>query len=159
ASYHGHNGLLQRSSGKMIDVSIQSLYVGAGANTLVAGTVNIPGVNIYSPLTDAWFEPLAARQRVAGARFGAQATSYEILLDVAVLHLELLGNQSILDMQRLSETQFYDVYKITNDYAESGEGREADAHRAPSQWKRRRALVQKAEEDFAVTAARLANRL
>lgn len=159
ASYHGHNGLLQRSSGKMIDVSLQSVYVGAGANTVVAGTVNIPGVNIYSPLTDAWFEPLAARQRVVGARFGAQATSYDILLDVAVLHLELLGNQSILDLQRLSETQFYDVYKITNDYAESGEGREADAHRALSQWKRRRALVQKAEEDLAVTAARLANRL
>ena len=159
ASYRGHNGLLQRVSGKMIDVSLQSLYVGAGASVYGSGTVNIPGVNIYTPLTDAWFEPLAARQRVAGARFGAQATSYDILLDVAVLHLELLGNQSILDMQRLSETQFYDVYKITNDYAESGEGREADAHRALSQWKRRRALVQKAEEDLAVTAARLANRL
>ena len=38
-------------------------------------------------------------------------------------------------------------------------GREADAHRALSQWKRRVALVQKAEEDLAVTAARLANRL
>ena len=49
ASYHGHNGLLQRSSGKMIDVSLQSLYLGAGANTVVAGTVNIPGVSIYQP--------------------------------------------------------------------------------------------------------------
>jgi outer membrane protein TolC len=159
ASYRGHNGLLQRPSGKMIDVSLQSLYVGAGASVVGSGTVNIPGASIFSPLTDAWFEPLAARQRLAGARFGAQATSYGILLDVAVLHLELLGNQSILEMQRLSESQFYDVYKITKDYADSGEGREADAHRAFSQWKRRRALVQKAEEDLAVTAARLANRL
>ena len=159
ASYHGHTGCSSDPRGKMIDVSLQSLYVGAGANAVVAGTIAIPGVNIFSQLTDAWFEPLAARQRLVGARFGARATSYDILLDVAVLHLELLGNQSILDLQRLSESQFHEVYRITKDYADAGEGREADAHRALSQWKRRRALVQKAEEELAVTAARLANRL
>jgi outer membrane protein TolC len=158
-SYHGHDGLLQRSSGKMIDVSLQSLYVGAGANAVVAGTMGIPGVNIFSQLTDALFEPLAARQRVAGARFGAQATSLDILVDVAALHIQLLGNQSILDLQRLSESQFHEVYRITNDYAIAQEGREADAHRALSQWRRRQALVQKAEEDVAVVAAQLANLL
>jgi outer membrane protein TolC len=62
-------------------------------------------------------------------------------------------------LQRLSESQFHEVYRITNDYAIAGEGREADAHRALSQWKRRLALVQNAEEELAVTAARLANRL
>ncbi len=153
ASYHGHTGAIQRSSGKIIDVSLQSLYVGAGASAVVAGTVGIPGVNIFSQLTDAWFEPLAARQRLAGARFGAQATSYEILLDVAVLHIELLGNQSILEMQRLSESQFHEVYRLNQNYFETGEGREADAYRARSQWKRQRALVQKAEEDLAVASS------
>jgi outer membrane protein TolC len=158
-SYHGHNGLLERSSGKMIDVSLQSLQVGSGVGATIAGTPPIPGVNIFSQLTDAWFEPLAARQRVAGAQFGAVATAYDILLDVALLHIELLGNQSILDVQRLSETQFHEVYRVTRNYAETGEGRDADANRALSQWNRRRALVQKAEEELAVTAARLANRL
>ncbi len=147
-------------SGKIIDNSLQSLYVGSGVGPFgSSGTAALPGVNLFSQLTDAWFEPLAARQRLAGARFGAQATSYEILLDVAVLHLELLGNQSILEWQRFSESQFHEVYRLTNDYAETGEARKADAHRALSQWKRRVALVQKAEEDLAVTAARLANRL
>jgi outer membrane protein TolC len=159
ASYHGHAGLLQRSSGKMLDVSLQSFYVGSGASTAVAGTMGIPGVNIFSQLTDAWFEPLAARQRVAGTRFGAQATSYDILLDVSLLHIELLGNQSILEVQRLSEGQFHEVYRLTRNYFESGEGRAADANRAQSQWRRRQAEVQKAEEDLAVTAARLAGRL
>jgi outer membrane protein TolC len=157
--YHGHDGLLQRSNGKMIRVSLQSLYVGAGANTAVAGTMAIPGVNIFSQLTDAWFEPLAARQRVAGARYGAAATSLDILVDVAALHIQLLGNQSILNLQRLSESEFHEVYRIAKNYAETGEGREADAHRALSQWRRRQALVQRAEEELAVTAARLANRL
>ena len=159
ATYRGHNGILQRVSGKMINVSSQSVYLGSGVNPIGSGTVQIPGVNIFGALTDALFEPLAARQRLAGANFGAQATSYDILLDVAVLHLALLGTQAILEMQRLSESQFYEVYRLTKDYAAAGEGRESDAHRALSQWKRRRALVQKAEEDFAVTAACLANRL
>jgi outer membrane protein TolC len=159
-TYRGHNGALQRVSGKIIDNSLQQLYVGSGVGPFgSSGTATLPGVNIFCQLTDAWFEPLAARQRVAGTRFSAQATSYDILLDVALLHLELLGNQSILDFQRLSESQFHQVYQLTKDYADAGEGREADAHRALSQWKRRIALVQKAEEDVAVTAARLANRL
>ncbi len=82
----------------------------AGASPEVAGTVDIPGVTILSRLTDAWFEPLAARQRVAGASFGASATSYDILLDVAVLHLELLGNQSVLDFQRASRKPSFTRY-------------------------------------------------
>jgi outer membrane protein TolC len=158
-SYHDHTGVLQRSSGKILSLSEQSLYIGAGARTVAAETVGIPGVNILTPLADAWFEPLAARQRVAGARDDAQATAYEILEDVAVLHIQLLGNQSILDADRLSEYQVNEVVNITRHFAEVGEGRDSDANRAYSQWKRRRALVLKAEEDVAVTVARLANRL
>ncbi len=78
---------------------------------------------------------------------------------MALLHLQLLGNQSILEAQRRSEFQVHEVVTITGDYAAAGEGRESDAQRARSQWKRRRALVLKAEEELAVTAARLANRL
>jgi outer membrane protein TolC len=159
ASYHGHNGVLQRSSGKILSLSEQSIYVGAGARTAAAESVTFPGVSIWAALTDAWYEPLVARRRLIGARFAAQATTNDILLDVAVLHLELLGNQSILESQRLSEREYHEVYRITRDYAQAGESREADAHRALSQWNRRRALVQQAEEDFAVTAARLASRL
>jgi outer membrane protein TolC len=159
ASYHNHTGFLERASGKIISVSLQSLFVGSGAQAVTTGTPVIPGVNIFSQLTDAWFEPLAARQRLFGAQFGAAATSYDILLDVALLHIALLGNESILEAQRQSETEFHEVYRLTKQYFDVGEGREADANRALSQWDRQRALVQKAEEDLAVTAARLARLL
>ena len=158
-SYHGHNGVLQRSSGKILSLSEQSLYIGAGAKAVAAESVSIPGVNILTQLTDAWFEPMAAHQGLIGARFHAQATANEILLDVATLYIQLLGNQTILEMQRLSESQVHDVVEITRHYAEIGLGRDSDANRAFSQWKRRRADVLKAEEELAVTAARLANRL
>jgi outer membrane protein TolC len=135
------------------------LYIGAGARTATAETMSIPGVNIVSPLTDAWFEPLAARQRVAAARSNAQATENDILMDVAVLHLELIGNQSLLAADRLSETQGYEIARITEAYSAAGQGRKADADRAQAEWRYLRADVQKAEESIGVTVARLANRL
>ncbi len=159
AGYHGHEGLLQRVSGKIISLSEQTVFMGAGAGLVGSGTAVIPGVNIFTPLTDAWFEPLAAHQGVIRAEFNANQTANEILLEVANLYLELLGNQAILDAQRLSESQVHDVVEITRHFAEAGEGRDSDANRAFSQWKRRRALVLKAEEEMAVAAARLANRL
>jgi outer membrane protein TolC len=158
-NYHGHNGNLQRSSGKILSVSEQSLYLGAGARTLAAESIAIPGVNIFSPLTDAWFEPLAARQRVAARRFDAKATANDILMDVAVLHLALIGNQALLEANRLSESQAYAMVRVTAAYAVAGQGRPADAERAKSEWGYRRADVQKSEEELGVTAARLANRL
>jgi outer membrane protein TolC len=158
-NYHGHNGNLQRSSGKILRLSEQSLYLGAGARTLAAESLAIPGVNILTPLTDAWFEPLAARQRVAASRFHARATENDILMDVAVLHLELIGNQALLEANRLSESQAYEIVRVTAAYAAAGQGRQADAYRARSEWGYRRADVQRAEEHLGVTVARLANRL
>ncbi len=158
-NYHIHTGNLERSSGKILNVTLQSLYFGGGAGAYVAGTVNIPMINIIGTLTEAWFEPLAAHQRVIGSSFTALATANEILLDVAVLHLELLGNQTTLEAQRLTERQSHDLAVIVNDFAIAGERRTADANRAQADWKLRRAAVQRAEESVAVAAARLASRL
>ena len=158
-NYHLHTGNLQRSAGKILNLTDQSLYFGGGAGAIVAGTVAIPMVNIIGTLTEAWFEPLAAHQRVIGSSFTALATANEILLDVAILHLELLANQTTLDAQRLTERQSHDLAVIVNDFAVAGERRTADANRAQADWKLRRAAVQRTEESVAVTAARLANRL
>ena len=94
-----------------------------------------------------------------GSSFTALATANEILLDVAVLHLELLANQTTLEAQRLTESQSHDLAVIVTDFAVIGERRTADANRAQADWKLRRAAVQRAEESVAVTAARLAGRL
>ncbi len=41
-SYHGHQGFLQRSSGKIISLSQQSLYVGSGVMPVTAGNRRAP---------------------------------------------------------------------------------------------------------------------
>ena len=121
----------------------QSLYFGGGAGVFAAGTVNIPMINIIGTLTEAWFEPLAAHQRVIGSSFTALATANDVLLDVALLHLELLANQTTLDAQRLTERQSHDLAVMVTDFAVAGERRTADANRAQADWKMRRAAVRR----------------
>ncbi len=158
-NYHLHTGNLQRSAGKILNLTSQSLYFGGGAGAITAGTVEVPMINVIGPLTEAWFEPLVAHQRVISTSFTALATANDVLLDVSLLHLELLGNLGILEAQRLTERQGHDLAVVVNDYAVTGERRTADANRAQADWKLRRAAVQRAEEHVAVTAARLAARL
>jgi outer membrane protein TolC len=158
-NYHAHNGNLQRSSGRILSLSEQSLYVGGGARTLAAETLGIPAVNIVAPLADAWFEPLAAQQRLNAARFGVRATSNNVLLEVAVLYLDLLGARARLDALRVAEAQTAEIARVTRSYAEVGEGREADADRAEAEREIRRAEVHAAEGEIAAASARLARRL
>ena len=133
----------RRSAGKVLNLTDQSLYFGGGAGAVVAGTIPIPMINIVGTLTEAWFEPLAAHQRVIGSSFTALATANEVLLDVALLHFELLGNQAILEAQRLTERQSHELAVIVTDFAVIGERRTADANRAETDWKLRRAAVQR----------------
>ena len=154
-NYHAHAGNLQRSSGRVLNLSEQSLYVGGGADALAAGTVNIPAISINTPMTEALLEPLVARQVVAGAQFNVRATANSTLLAVADRFLALIGAEAILEFQRLSETQAAEVVKITDDFARSGEGRASDAERAKADRLLRRAEVEAAEAEVAVTSARL----
>jgi outer membrane protein TolC len=158
-NYHAHSGNLQRSSGRILNLNEQSLYFGGGSGAIAASTPEVPAVNIFSPLTDAIFEPLAARQQVEGARFGASATANNILLEVAGLHFELLAAEADLRVRRESATQEAEVARLTRAYADAQEGREADAERAATELSLIVDEVQQAEEEVSVASARLAHRL
>lgn len=159
ASYHGHNGAMEHPSGKILETSIQSLYLGAGAYVEQAGSPRIPGVNILTPLTDAIYEPLAAHQRVIASRFNVASTELDILGEVAILHLELMRCFALLEAHRISERQAYQIVQAVEEYAITGQGRQADADRARAEWRYRRADVIDAEQGIGIAAARLAQRL
>jgi outer membrane protein TolC len=158
-NYHGQNGALQRPTGKIELLSEQSLYLGAGAGAVGSGTPSIPGVNIFTPLTDAWFEPLAAHRRVEATRFIARATENDILMDVAVLYLQLIRHYTMLETSRLSEFQAFQIVLAIREYAITGQGRKADFERAKAEWRYRRADVQDAEQGVGIATARLARLL
>ena len=158
-NYHLHRGELQRSSGAMINLRQQAFYIGGGAEAVAANPVQIPAVSILSPLTDAIFEPLAARQVVSTARADAVATANEVLLEVSQLFFELTATEGFLRVRRETADDGAEVARLTRAYADAGQGRDADAHRAATELDLIGVEVRKAEEEAAVASARLAHRL
>ena len=158
-NYHDHVGVVQRGNGTILPVTEQSLYVGAGAATVGSQTVNIPGVNIFSPLTDAIFEPLAAQQRVRGAQANAANVANVTLLDVAVLYFRLLGAQAAYEARRATAREADAIAASVEAFANTGEGRRSDAERANADRRLFQTEILRTEELMAVTSAQLAERL
>jgi outer membrane protein TolC len=158
-NFHNHTGNVERSSGRILRVNEKSLYFGGGALAYAASPVDVPMVNIFSALTDAIYEPLAARQLVNRARQNASNTARTVLLEVSELHFELLAAEADLRVRRLSAEQEAEVARLTRAYADAGQGRHADAHRALTELSLIQREVRQAEEQVAVAAARLSHRL
>jgi outer membrane protein TolC len=155
-NYRSHQGVLQTSSGKMTDVDSSSLYLGNGALAEAAGTTVIPGVQVFAHLGDGIFEPLAARQLVVARNFQAQATSNQILLEVATKFLDLARAEAESQALRLTEKDMDQVVQITRGFAKVKEGREADALRAQTAALLLHSKAVQVEENLLTASAELA---
>lgn len=156
---HIHRGALQRDTGEILRVDSQSLYYGGGAGAVGAGTVGIPAVRIIAPLSDALFEPLVTRQRVAESRFDARATSNTILLDVALRYLALAGAQASLEAYREADSELGRVVNTIRAFVQVGQARKADLDRAQVRALFIRNAMLQAHERVAIASARLAQLL
>jgi outer membrane protein TolC len=159
SNYHLHSGVLQNSFGEMRVLNESSLYAGGGARTLAAETVAIPMVQVFSPLADAFLEPLVARQFVAVRSAQSAAVSNRVLLDVASRFLELVSAEAELQAIKQSEEDMNQVVQLTAAFAKAGRGRVADAQRARAEALLLHTQEQRAEERVAVTSANLAQLL
>jgi outer membrane protein TolC len=156
-SFDLHRENLETSRGVLLAVNRQSIYLAeAGAGAFAAGTATIPGISLTAQLAEAWFEPQAARQRVAGRRFDALATRNNVLLEVTARYLDLAGAEAVLRAWQASEKELLEVVQTTTAYAKTGEGRVSDAERARSELLLVQAAEEKAQEQLAVAAAQLA---
>src|ERR1700677_295959 len=63
-SLDSHRGVLQNGHGQIISVNRDSLYVGAGAFAVGAGSVTIPGVVLTGNVSEVVFNYLISRQEV-----------------------------------------------------------------------------------------------
>lgn len=155
ANYRDHQGILQTSSGKMIDVDSSSLYLGNGVLADAAGTTVIPGIQIYGHVGDGIFAPLAARQLVASRSFQAEADSRQILLDVAARFIDLVRAEAELQALLRSEKDMDEAVKITRSFAKAQQGRDADAKRAESAAFLLHSRTVRAEENLLTASAEL----
>ncbi len=159
-SYHLHNGALQPSAGEILDVpQQQALYVGGGAQTVGSQTIGIPAVQIYAPLADVFYMPLAVRQELEASNFDVRATYNAILLDVTTAYLGLVRAEASFAAYRRSEIDMADVLRPTVEFAASGK----DSMPTRIAYEPRRSMLrgqsQMAEGNIAVAAAELSKLL
>lgn len=157
--WNHHDGPILDSNGNVLQTSRGSMYAGGGANAVGAGSPAIPGVFAFFQLTDAIFQPLAARQRSGARRSTALVTRNDTLLSVSLAYLELLRAAQDIEIALEIYQKTSDLSAVTDAYARSGQGLQSDADRMHVELSLRQNDIVRAQEAFAVASARLAQLL
>jgi len=161
--YNNHSGQIQDTEGSVLEVSRSSLFVGGGGvfgNSPAAGGASGPARLVADlSLVDALFGPLAARQLVRSSAADRTATFNDTLLQVAVGYLSLARAQARVAIAEEAVRNADELARITRDFAETGQGLQADADRAQIEAASRRRDAWRAREDVAVLSAELAQLL
>jgi outer membrane protein TolC len=155
-NYDTHTGVLQQSNGNMLSVNRSAVYVGAGANAVAAGTVNIPGIVLAGNAGAGIYAYLATRQVVQQRQAAAVAVRNQVFLEVAVSYSELIRAEGRLAIGRQVRDEAGEIARLTAEYARTGEGRQADADRAGAELASRDSDVLEAEGTVLTASARLA---
>ncbi len=154
-NYDSHTGNLQQSDGNILSLNRSAFYVGAGANAVGSGTVNIPGVYYNGNPGAGVFALLASRRTVRQREFESIAVRNQVFLRVTEAYSELLRAEG----RRAAQTQARDearvITRLTADFSKTGLGRAADANRAATQLAHREADIQAAEAEILVASANL----
>jgi outer membrane protein TolC len=136
-NYDNHTGVLQQDTGNIITVNRSAMYVGAGAQAVGSGTVQIPGLSYNLNLSEAIYGYLVTRQNTRQARFDRAAVDNSVLRDVAVAYTDLLRTSGLRSLAVLARNDTGEIARLTANYAKAGDGRQADADRAATEFARR----------------------
>ena len=158
-SVDSHWGVLQQSTGNILSVRRESMFIGAGANAIAAGTVNIPGVLWTLNASDSIFNYLVNRQEVDRREFASQAIRQDVLLQVAVAYNNLVRSEGARSIAIVSRNDARELARITAAYLKTGQGRKPDADRAATEQARRDARLLEAEGNVVRASAALCQTL
>ena len=147
-NYDTHSGNLQQSNGNILSVNRSAVYVGAGANAVAAGTVNIPGVFLGGNTAVVIFNYLESRQLVRQREFDNIAVRNQVFLKVTLAFSELLRSEGRRAVALQAREEARAIAKLTADYAVTGQGRYADANRAATDLQRREAYMKQVESEL-----------
>ena len=158
-SYHRHDGNLQASDGSIIDPNRSSLQAGLGAGGVGAGTTQRPGVVANFRTADAIFQPKIANKTSWAREHAANAAVNDQLASVASGYIRLLqATQNVRIVQESSERTAA-LAQLTKDFAETGQGLQADADRMATEFKLIESRLIDAREAMDVAGARLGQAL
>ena len=162
-SWYRSDGQIQTVTGQVQTINRSALFLGgtaALANTIAGpppGT-GIPSVNGFSStlrISDAIFEPMAARRVLAANQAGLQTATNDAMLEVAQAYFDLQGATGRLAIAREAAANAEALSAITGTYARVGQGLEADHRRALTELKHRRRETQLASGELLVASANL----
>jgi outer membrane protein TolC len=136
-NYDHHTGDLQQETSNILNVNRSAMYVGAGANAVGSGTVQIPGLSYNLNLSEAIYGYLVARQDTRRAGFERNAVDNSVLRDVGSAYTNLLRAAALRSLAVLARNDTGEVARLTANYAKTGEGRQADSDRAATEFARR----------------------
>lgn len=154
-----HHGVLQQASGNILQVNRDAMYIGAGAQAVAGGSVSIPGVQYNLNVGESLFRYYEMRQRRDAAAHRASSVRNQILLEVAVAYVDLVGAQAQRSVAIQARKESHEVAQITTAYAKTGQGLPSDAERAATELQLRDAELVRAEANVSVASARLAELL
>ncbi len=154
-NYDSHAGNLQQGNGNILSVNRSSVYVGAGSSAVGSGTVTIPGVFLGGNLAVGVFNYLESRQLVHQREFENVAVRNQVFLRVTLSYSELLRAEARHAVALQNRDEARGIARLTRDYAETGQGRMADANRAATELQRREAFLKQVEAEILASSARL----
>lgn len=155
-NYDDHNGPLQQSSGNILTVNRQALYLGMGAGVVAAGTVGVPGLLYNLNFADDIFNLLAMRYNLRAKAAENIAVRNQILLRVATAYMKLARAEAFRSIAVQNQELAQEIAYLTAAHARRGTGREADANRAASELAMRNEIILQAEQEMLVASANLA---
>jgi len=142
ASFAKQNGLLQDTLGTPVQAKRVSDSSGLGTSS------GVPGIGLDLSLSRAIFAPLAARQDRKAAVAAAQAKEHQIMADAAAAYYELVRARAGLQLAREIEGAAGKLATSTRNFAEAGEGLDADAERAAATHLLRKGQTARSEADL-----------
>lgn len=158
-NYNKHEGRIQDVRGEVFDTSRGAAFSGLGAQAVGAGSPAVPGLVARFHLSDAVFQPRIAESFAAAQRHFSRAAINDVLLATSLAYLDLLA--AVQERAIVADTlhNAEQLAGLTSDYAQSGQGTQADADRAAAELAFRRIEMTRADEALQVASVRLARQL
>ena len=123
--YRKHDGRIQSFHGEIHEVSRNAGYVGLSPTNIMGG-----GPISTIDVTNAIYEPLAARQVVRARRFEVAKIMNDTLLKVAIAYGQLVKAKVQLEIAEQDLENASQLVSLTEEFAKVGQGLESDAARA-----------------------------
>lgn len=158
-NYRRRDGNYQDVQGAIVDVNLNSFNYGLGAGAVAAGSPTRPGIVAQFHLADAIFLPKTAQKTAWARQHAASAALNQQLLLGAVAYIDLLEAYQDLEIVAEAVRRTDELAKITQDYADAGEGLKSDADRTATELALLQTRQLAARERQMVASTRLARAL